>query len=226
MMNTQLLQQTMIFRGMSEEEINTALARLCTGEKKYKKGSAILRAGSTTDLMGLVLEGSVTIENNDVWGNKTILSHVGENQFFAETYGYLKDEMLLVDVIANEDCRIMFLRIGSLRGMVSAASPWTIKLLMNLLTISTHKNLALSGRSFHIAPRTMRGKILAYLNSIALQKHATEFDIPFNRQQLADYLNVERTALSKELSRMQADGLIRFRRSHFILDSCNSHLSK
>lgn len=225
-MKTQLLQQTMIFRGMSEEEIGAALASLCTGERKYKKGSAILRAGSTTDLMGLVLKGSVTIENNDVWGNKTILSHVGENQFFAETYGYLNDEMLLVDVIANEDCRIMFLRIGSLRGMVSATSPWTIKLMMNLLTISTHKNLALSGRSFHIAPRTMRGKILAYLNSIALQKHATEFDIPFNRQQLADYLNVERTALSKELSRMQADCLIRFRRSHFILNSCSDLLTK
>ena len=76
-MNTQLLQQTMIFRGMSEDEINAALASLCTAEKKYKKGSTILHAGSTTDLMGLVLKGSVTIENNDVWGNKTILSHVG-----------------------------------------------------------------------------------------------------------------------------------------------------
>ena len=87
----------------------------------------------------------------------------------------------------------------------------------NLLTISAHKNLHLSGRSFHISPKTVRGRVMAYLNTVSLQKHSKEFDIPFDRQQLADYLNLERTALSKELGRMQKEGLIWTRKSHFVV---------
>ena len=92
-----------------------------------------------------------------------------------------------------------------------------MKVVANLLTISAHKNLTLSGRSFHTAPKTIRGRVLAYLNTISLQTGRSEFDIPFDRQQLANYLNVERTALSKELGRMQNDGILRCRRSHFVL---------
>ncbi|MBR2807174.1 MAG: winged helix-turn-helix domain-containing protein, partial [Oscillospiraceae bacterium] len=83
--------------------------------------------------------------------------------------------------------------------------------------ISAHKNLALSGRSFHTAPKTIRGRVMSYLNTVSLQRGSREFDIPFDRQQLADYLNLERSALSKELGKMQRDGLITVRKNHFIL---------
>lgn len=209
------LQKTVIFHGMDENEIEDALTALSGAEKKYKKSSAILHAGRTTERMGLVLEGSVTIESNDMWGNRTILSHVGKGQFFAETYALLENEPMLVDVTANEDCRILFLRIGSLKQLISARNTWTQKLVTNLLTISAHKNLTLSGRSFHTSPKTIRGRVMAYLNSVSLQKGTKEFDIPFDRQQLADYLNLERTALSKELGRMQKDGIISVKRNHF-----------
>ena len=86
-----------------------------------------------------------------------------------------------------------------------------------MLEISARKNLTLSGRSFHISPRTIRERLLSYLNTISLQKHSTEFDIPFDRQQLADYLNVDRSALSNELSKLQNNGVITFRKNHFIL---------
>ena len=142
----------------------------------------------------MVLEGSVTIESNDIWGNRTILSYVGKGQFFAETYALLKNEPLLVDVTANEDCEILFLRVDKMEQLNHSAEPWALKYLVNLLTISAHKNLTLSGRSFHTAPKSARGRVMAYLNSVSLQKHSREFDIPFDRQQLADYLNLERTA--------------------------------
>ena len=211
------LAETQIFRGMSEREIRTALERLSFVEKNYRKDSRILHAGSTTDSIGLVLEGSVTIENNDLWGNRTILSHVDRGQFFAETYGFLGDIPLLVDVVANEPCRILFLRVAALRSRIAKVEPWMMKLTMNLLMISTQKNLMLSGRSFQTSPKTIRGRVMAYLNSIALQKNRTEFDIPFDRQQMADYLNVERTALSKELGKMKKAGLIDYRKQRFIL---------
>ena len=87
----------------------------------------------------------------------------------------------------------------------------------NLLIISTQKNLTLSGRIFHTAPKTIRGRVMSYLNSISIQQGMTEFDIPFDRQQMADYLNLDRTALSKELRKMKDDGLIDFHKNHFHL---------
>ena len=216
-MDVSKIKNTILFRGMSEKEISDALEGLRAVTKKYKKGATILHAGSVTKRMGLVLEGSVTIENNDVWGNRTIFSHVGKNQFFAETYGLLANEPMLVDVVANEDCHILFLSIGSLgRGFPDQES-WTAKIMSNLLIISTQKNLTLSGRIFHTAPKTIRGRVMSYLNSVSIQKGMTEFDIPFDRQQMADYLNLDRTALSKELRKMKDDGLIDFHKNHFHL---------
>lgn len=215
-MNIEMLGKTVLFKTMTEEEILLCLKELRSQEKKYKKGTVIMHAGSLTERMGLVLSGSVTIESNDVCGNCTILSHVGSGQFFAETYALLPDEVMLVDVRANEDCNILFVTVGGLfKSRIS--STWKDKLTRNLLMISAHKNLTLSGRSFHTAPKSARGRILSYLNTVSLQKHTNEFDIPFDRQQLADYLNLERTNMSKELGRMKRDGIIECRKNHFRL---------
>lgn len=210
-----VIQQVALFRGMDEAELAAALSALSAKEKTYEKDETILYAGNVSEHMGLVLEGSVTIESNDVWGNRTILSHIEKGGTFAETYALLEDEPMLVDVIANEKSNILFLRIGSLNLLQQDISPWRVKLIGNLLRISSQKNLHLSGRSFHTAPKSIRGRVMAYLNSVSLQKNKIDFDIPFDRQQLADYLNVERSALSRELSNMQQDGLIIVRRNHF-----------
>lgn len=216
-MDTQQLQKTMLFQGMTDSEIAEALQVLEAHEKCYKKGEMLLIAGTITERMGLVLQGSVTIESNDAWGNRTIISHVGNGQVFAETYALLENEPMLVDVTASEDCRVLFLRSGRIQSLNSSLEPWALKYITNLLTISMHKNLILSGRSFHTAPKTIRGRVMAYLNSVSLQRQSWEFDIPFDRQQLADYLNVERSALSKELGKMQKDGLVFCRKNHFII---------
>ncbi len=216
-MNTSILQSSLLFGGMSEEEISAALSFLHAEERQFRKGAVILHAGALTDRMGLVLEGSVTIENNDIWGNRTILSHVSRGEFFAETYAWLPDAPLLVDVIANENCRILFLRTASLHKPAKSPDAWVMRFMTNLLSITSYKNLMLSGRSLHTAPKTIRARVMSYLNSVSLQKGRQEFDIPFDRQQLADYLNLERSALSKELGRMQRDGLITVRKSHFVL---------
>ncbi len=207
------IQKAAIFSGMDETEVYEALLFLHAEEKPFRKNQLIFHAGKKTNSMGLVLEGSVTIESNDLWGNRTILSHVASGQFFAETYALLKTEPMLVDVRANEKSRILFLNIGNLNN--TFVSPWQTKLIRNLLMISAQKNLVLSGRSFHTASKSIRGRVMSYLNTVSLQKKSTSFDIPFDRQQLADYLNVERSALSKELGRMQRDGIIATRKSHF-----------
>ena len=213
------LKENIIFNGMTPDEIDQALNELYAIEKAYKKNSLILCAGDITDSLGLVLSGSVTIESNDMWGNRTILSNVGEGGFFAETYALLENEPLLVDVRANENCRILFFKVGSLKKLKSNMNLWSFKLISNLLMISANKNLHLSGRSFHTSPKTIRGRVMVYLSSVSLKKGSNKFDIPFDRQQLADYLNLERSALSKELGKMKKDGLIEVRKNHFKLMS-------
>ena len=214
-MDIEILRDNLLFRGMDAEEMEDCLKALSGRTQRFPKDTVILRAGDKADRMGIVLQGSVTVESNDIWGNCTILSHVDAGGFFAETYAYLGGVML-VDVVANEDCEVLFLRIGAMQN-APATSGWRVKLIQNLLSVSMHKNLTLAGRSFHTAPKSIRGKVLSYLNTVSIQKRSTEFDIPFDRQQLADYLNVERTALSKELGKMRDDGLIRCRRNHFVL---------
>ncbi len=218
MMDMLSIRKAVIFRGMDEAELQEAIRFLHAEEKSFRKGQVIFYAGKKTSSMGLVLEGSVTIESNDLWGNRTILSHVATGQFFAETYALLKTEPLLVDVRANENSRILILSISNLND-ISAPSPWQVKLIGNLLIISAQKNLVLSGRVFHTASKSIRGRVMSYLNTVSLQKKSTSFDIPFDRQQLADYLNVERSALSKELGKMQRDGMIITKKNHFEIRS-------
>ena len=216
-MDIKILAGYRLFFGMTEEEIKEMLVFMQAREMRYSKGEVIFHAGQITTRMGLVLEGSVTVESNDMWGNRTILNLVEEGFLFAETYALLQKEPMLVDAAANEDCSILLLKVNGLASMQSGQTSWMLKYTTNLLRISAHKNLILSGRSFHTAPKTIRGRVMSYLNTVALQKHANTFDIPYDRQQLADYLNLERSALSKELGKMQRDGMIKVKKNHFTI---------
>ena len=198
-MDISVLHNSILFKGFDDTEISELLKALNAAEKKYNKGAMIFSSGEITDKLCFVTAGGVTIESNDMWGNRTILNLVGKGQFFAESYALLPDVPMLVDVCAAEDCSIVFLSMKSLADLNDTIRA---RLLANLLTITTRKNLHL-------------GRIMAYLNTVSVQKHSREFDIPFDRQQLADYLNVERSVLSNELSKMQRDGLIRCRKNHF-----------
>ena len=215
-MDLPVLCRTVLFKGMTEDEVSCALLSLQAKTKDAKKGRALLHAGDFTDDLGLVLAGSVTIEGHDVWGNRVILGHVVSGEIFAEVYALL-DEPLQVDVIANEDCRVLFLHLGSAEALAGCTASWASKFTANLLTVASRKNLHLAGRSFHTAPKTVRGRVMSYLNAVSLQAQSRDFTIPFDRQQLADYLNVERTALSKELGKMQKDGLIKTKKNHFLI---------
>ena len=240
-MDKAFLRKTAVFRGMTDEELDSALVSLTASERSYLRDEVILHAGDTTGSIGLVTEGSVRIESNDIRGSRSILSDVGRGQVFAESYAVMGDEALTVDAVAGQDCRVLMLRIspgsispagaqGGSRGSSAGsgageATGWRIKLMSNLLEITARKNLVLSRRIFHTSPKSIRARVMSYLSSVSVQEGSDEFDIPFDRQELADYLNVDRTALSKELGRMRRDGLITFRKSRFRLRSQDgSHL--
>ena len=225
-MDTSMLKGMMLFREMSDAEIKQALSSLQAREKHFGKGSIVFHAGDTTSEFGIVLSGSVTIETNDIWGNRTILSHIGAGQVFAETYSLLCNEPMLVDVTVNEESSIMFLKAPVQDICQDPNQLWLNKIISSLLKISSYKNLHLSGRSFHTSPKTIRGRVMSYLSTVSLQTGSNKFDIPFDRQALADYLNVERTALSKELSKMQKDGYFTVRKNHFAIHSLTEQMKQ
>ncbi len=216
------LKNTKIFQGITEEELQNMFACFSCTTKKYDKGSIIYYSGDVISSIGLVLSGSVTVENNDIWGNRSILDNVGPGAIFAESYALSPGETLMVDIVANENTEILFLNTGSVLNTCGNACRCHNKLIQNLLAISSQKNLNLSRHIMHTSAKTIRGRLLSYLSYQAQKQGNYEFDIPYNRQQLADYLGLDRSALSSELSKMQRDELITYRKNHFVL-SQNFH---
>ena len=200
------LSKTVLFQGATPEETEQMLSCLKAGKRKYKKEEMIYRVGEVVSCIGIVLSGSVLIENDDIWGNRSVLERAGEGEIFAETYASIPDQKMLVNVIAAEDTEILFLNVGKMLHLCSNSCIFHNELIKNLLQVSAQKNLALSRR-----------RLLSYLSNQAVLCNSKEFDIPFNRQQLADYLSVDRSALSKELGKMSKEGLIYVKKSHFRL---------
>lgn len=212
-----LLAETALFEGSSPDEIAGMLGCLDARECSYDAGDYILHMGEVVDKVGLVLEGRVRVESVDVWGNATVIGTASAGEVFAEVYAALPDEPLMVNAVAMTPTRVMFASVGKVLHTCSHACPHHARTSANMVGIIARRNLAFSRRALHTAPKTMRGKVLAYLSDEAERAGSRSFDIPLNRQQLADYLGVDRSALSAELSRMAKDGVIATRRSHFEL---------
>lgn len=211
------LAKNTLFQNMNDSEIASTFDILHAKARSYGKDSPILFEGDMTNDMGIVLHGSTRIERTDYQGNRSILAHIGEGEIFAESYALLSQTPLMVDVVANTDCRILFLNLKRVECTEAKAASWYSTLIMNLLKISNRKSLALSTRSFHTLSKHVRGRILSYLQTQAKQHTAASFDIPFNRQEMADYLNVDRSALSNELCKLRDEGVLVFHKNHFEL---------
>ena len=220
-MNYKFLANTLLFRGVTPDEIELMMGCLDGQVKNYHKGETIYHNGEYIQKAGLVLSGSVHIENDDLWGNKTILSHVGPGQVFAETYVCVPGEPLMINVVAAENTEILFLNLGKGTRTCARNCGFHGRLIQNLLSISAQKNLNLSRRIFYTSSKSIRGRLLSYLSDQATKCGSLEFDIPFNRQQLADYLGVDRSAMSNELSKMQKEGYLISSKNHFRLNQAS-----
>lgn len=220
-----LLANTALFRGASPQEAEAMLNCLGAAEKGFPKGAQIYRSGDYVTELGMVLSGSVLIQTDDLWGNTTVLDQAGPGQIFAETYACVPGEALMVDVVAATDTQVLFLNVERVLRVCSHACIHHSKLIRNLLLLSAQKNLNLSRKIFHTSAKTIRGRLLSYLSYQARRSGKSSFSIPFDRQQLADYLNVERSALSNELSKMQRDGLLLVNKNKFTLIQDAGHPS-
>lgn len=196
------IQNVPLFRGIDEKKVD-----LDGVKKHYHKGDCVLKEGDQLEKIGIVLSGRVILACRDVWGTASILGSAEAGSVFGEAYACLPGEPLLIDATAAEETDVLFLNIHQLLS--------DAQLTRNLLSICAHRSLELSRRILHTTPKTIRGRLLSYFSQCAKLAGSCTFDVPYNRQQLADYLGVDRSALCAELTKMRRDGLISFEKNRF-----------
>lgn len=213
-----VLQKTPLFTGLCEVEILSALHCVDGRVVNYSKDSYIFRAGDTIHTMGLVLSGSSLIIQEDIWGHRNILSRCSTGDFFGEPYAATPNSVLNISVVAESDCEVLMLSVQGILTTCPKACDYHHKFIRNLTSVLAHKILILNDKITHISKRSTRDKLLSYLSSESIRQRSLSFDIPYDRQKLADYLCVERAAMSVELSKLQKEGILKTKRNHFELN--------
>lgn len=211
----EIILKSKIFKNIEENEVDLLFKCINNYRKTFKKGEIILREGEKTEYMGIVITGSVVVERADLWGNNTVLGVISPGGIFAETYSILNDEPLMINVYANEKSEILFLRTNEIFKTCEKSCNFHDQLILNLIRIASFKNLNLSRKILHTGPKTIRGKLLSFFSEWVKKENSLSFSIPYNRQQLADYLSVDRSAMSNELSKMQKEGILEFKKNKF-----------
>lgn len=216
-MDIKILMHSRLFKGFGEEEVKSVLKCLNASVKTYDKDAYIFHAGEQTKALGVILGGAVQVIREDYWGERQIMGIFAQGQLFGESYACMEKMPLMVSAVAAEESRVLFIDAFRVFRTCSSACEFHQRLITNLVSILAGKNLILTRKIDHISKKTIRGKVLAYLSDEAGRQGGNSVELPFNRQQLADYLAVDRSALSAELSKMQKEGLISYKKSHFIL---------
>lgn len=212
-----VLRNSPFFQGISDQEIQSVLHCVSAEIVRKPKDSYIFRVGDSTQAMGLVLSGSVLSIQEDLWGHRNILDRFGVGEYFAEPFAAIPGAVLNVSIVAAEDCEIMLLNMNRLMQTCVSACAHHNKLIRNLVSVMARNVLNLNNKITHMGKRSTRDKILSYLSAESMRQGKLSFDIPYDRQQLADYLCVERAAMSVELSKLQKQGYLKTNRNHFEL---------
>ena len=211
------LMKTRLFAGVTEEEITGMLPCPDARMKSFKKGEYVLREGEQLDTVMVLAEGELHIQRDDYWGNRSIVNRISVGEMFGEAYIFSESEPMQSDVVAVADSVVFFFDARRIMTVCSSACRFHSAVVQNLFFIVSEKNRRLVQRLTHISRRTTREKLISYLSDEAKRQGSSSFSIPFNRQQLADFLFVDRSALSNELCKMRDEGLLNFNKNRFEL---------
>lgn len=212
-----VLQKSRLFSKVGGDEITTILDCLQAKSRIYKKGEYIFRQGEALTHITVLVEGKLHIQRDDYWGNRSIVNIINEGEMFGESYVSPESGPILNDVLAVEDSAVIFFDVQKILTVCSSACPFHSMVLQNLFFAISDKNRKLVQKLGHISKRSTREKLISYLSEEAKRQNSSSISIPFNRQQLADFLSVDRSAMSKELCSMRDDGLLTFDRNTFTL---------
>lgn len=222
--NYAVIRNSPLFAGMSDESLASTLSCLRPVRRRYNKNEIIYHAGETIDAIGMPLGGRIHIVQEDFWGNRSILGDAGVGELFGDAYACLPDEKLRVSIVMAEPGEVMFFNIDRLLTACANACERHTLLIRNLSMVIAGKNLLLTRKLSVLARRSIREKLVGYLSGQAALRHSAAFEIPYSRQELADYLCVDRSALSRELCRLRDEGVLTFRRNRFRLLAVSGEL--
>ena len=212
-----VLKRTKLFAGVAEEELGAMLSCLDARLHEYKKGEYVLRQGEHMSFITVLVDGELHIQRDDYWGNRAIINPIAVGEMFGEAYIAPESGALLNDVVAVEDSAVIFFDVRRIITVCSSACRFHSMVVQNLFFAISEKNRKLVQKLGHMSKRSTREKLISYLSEESKRQNSARFTIPFNRQQLADFLSVDRSAMSNELCKMRDEGLLRFEKNSFTL---------
>lgn len=206
-----------LFQGIGEKDLPKLLECLGASRKTFLKNAAVFSAGAPVEYTGVLLHGGAQVVYEDVFGNRSILGELKAGELFGEAFAFAGLEQLPVSVFTQKESEILFL--DARRILRTCASPCGFHRLLveNMVRILAMKNVTLNNKIRYLSMRSTREKLLAYLSDQAVAAGGTTFTIPFDRQELADFLCVDRSAMCAQLSRLKQEGFLDYKRSQFRL---------
>ena len=204
-----------LFHGIKQDELNAMLSCIGYHIGTFKKGDIVAFVGDNLKHIGIVMKGSVDMVKEDLWGNKTMLLRMGKDELFGETFACGSDSLSVVTFLVSEDAKILFMPFDRVMHSCTMACQFHHRLIENMVKIIADKNRDLMRKIDVVSKRTIREKLLAYLSIQAQVQNARYFEIPLGRVELAEYLCVDRSALTRELAKMKEDGLIDYDKNCF-----------
>ena len=213
----QILRKCSLFSNIADENLIPMLSCLNARVIKYGKGEDIISEGQSAKDVGIVLSGKVQIIKIDYYGNKNIIANIEPSQLFGESFACADIKSIPVSVVASDDTEVMMIDCVRITKTCSNSCAFHNQIVLNLMRIMAMKNIFYTQRAEVISKRTTRGKLLAYLDQQAKKNSSDCFEVPFDRQELADYLEVDRSGLSAEISKLRAEGVIECRKNKFRL---------
>lgn len=212
-----VLKRTQLFAGIGDDEISSMLSCLGARLHTFKKGEYVFRQGEHLSDISVLVSGALHIQNDDYWGNRSILGQISVGEMFGEAYVAPESGALLNDVAAVEDSEVIFFDVKRIITTCPSACRFHATVVQNMFFAISEKNRKLVQKLGHMSKRSTREKLISYLSQQARKQNSVSFTIPFNRQQLADFLSVDRSAMSNELCKMRDEGLIQFDKNSFKL---------
>ena len=215
--NTDLLLKTPLFSGIRAEEMEAVLRCLDARKEVHPRGTYIRSEGDAADFIGILLSGSAQVVQDDYFGDRSILTSLEPGEMFGEAFACAGESRIPVSILASLDTEVLMLSNDRILQQEGDGCGHHAILIRNLLHIVARKNLALSRKMGYMAKKKTAEKLMAFLKDQAKKNHSTSFTIPFDRQGLADYLGVDRSAMSFEIGRLRRQGRLKTERSHFEL---------
>lgn len=212
-----VIQKCGLFSGIDGGQLLTMMSCLGAVMQEYEKEQTILSEGDTANRIGVVLTGAVQIVRVDYYGNRSILTELQPAQIFGESFACADVLQVPVDVVATEASKVLLMDAKRILHMCNSACEFHNRLIYNLMKVVATKNLIFHQKIEIVSKRSTREKLMTFLLMQAKEHNSNRFTVLFDRQELADYLEVDRSGLSAEISKLRKEGILECKKSEFTL---------